>query len=180
MLKDNLGTPLEESDIEKAFVATEDSPSAFIIALNAARASDSPWAEATSPPRMMADANANAVAVMKKHGVKKIVTMAAMGVGDSLPNMIFFMRYIINHSNMKFSYEDHRLVDEELKQSGLDYVIARPTRLTAGASAPIKHYGNQGKGLGGFQAISRQSVAVFLVDAAEKSDWDKSTPVIAN
>ncbi len=37
-----------------------------------------------------------------------------------------------------------------------------------------------GKGIGGFAAISMKSVAGFMVDAAEKVDWDGSSPVIAN
>ncbi|KAI9871128.1 MAG: hypothetical protein M1830_003286 [Pleopsidium flavum] len=173
------GTPLRKSDIEDAFNATQvDPPASVIVALNASRASDNPWAAVTSPPRLMADSHANAVAVMKEHGIRKIATMAALGVGDSLPNLIFIMRWVIKKSNMLYSFEDHNLVDQEMKKSGMDYVLARPTRLTIGEAKPVKSFGNSGQGVG--MSISRKSVAVFLVDAVEKSTWDRTTPVISN
>ncbi len=174
-----VGSPLRKSDIDEAFNATQvDPPTSMIIALNATRTSDNPWAAVVAPPRLMADSHVNAVAVMKEHGIRKIVTMAALGVGDSWPNLIFIMRWVVKRSNMLYSFEDHNLVDQEMKKSGMDYVIARPTRLTDGEAKPVKSFGNSGQGVG--MSISRKSVAVFLVDAVEKSTWDRNTPVIAN
>jgi hypothetical protein len=49
--------------------------------------------------------------------------------------------------------------------------------------APVQFHGDDGKGLGvfaGMGGISRASVAACLVDAVEKSTWDRSTPVISN
>ena len=81
-------------------------------------------------------------------------------------------------SNMAQAYTDHNMVDTEVKQSGLDYVLVRPTRLTDGAVKPVKTFGNNGKGVG--SAVTRRSVAAFLVDAAEKDTWNGTTPVISN
>jgi hypothetical protein len=129
----------------------------------------------------MADSHANAVAVMKEHGVRKIVTMAAFGVGDSFPNMHFLLRLVMKNSNMSYQYDDHNLVDKEIKESGLDYVLVRPTMLDRLAeSRPVKEYGNLGKGVGLTSKISSKSVALFLLDAVEKSAWDRTTPVITN
>lgn len=128
----------------------------------------------------MADSNANAVAVMKEHGIRKIAIMSAFGVGDSLPNLVFIMRWVIKGSNMSFQWEDHNLVDQEMKKSGMDYVLVRPTRLTEGGVQPVKLHGNTGSSAGASAAISRKSVAAFLVDAVEKSTWDRTTPVISN
>lgn len=128
----------------------------------------------------MADSNANAVAVMKEHGIRKIAIMSALGVGDSLPNLVFIMRWLIRGSNMSLQWEDHNLVDQEMKMSGMDYVLVRPTRLTEGGAQPVKLHGNTGQTVGASAAISRKSVAAFLVDAVEKSTWDRTTPVISN
>ena len=130
---------------------------------------------------MMADSNANAVAVMKAHGIRKIVTMSAFGVADSWPNLHFLLRMTIKHSNMSSQWEDHAAVDREMKQSGLDFVLVRPVMLKEREPAPIKMAGSVGaKGVGLTSSVARKSVAGFLVDAAEKSEWDRSTPVILN
>ena len=106
--------------------------------------------------------------------------MGAMGVGDSAPNLVFFMRSLAKYSNLGVAYADHNAVDELIKGSGLGFVIARPTRLTDGEARPVKFYGDRGEKLGALAGISRASVAKFLVDALEKNTWDRSTPVIAN
>ena len=130
---------------------------------------------------MMADSNANAVAAMKAHGIRKIVTMSAFGVADSWPQMHFLLRMTIKTSNMSHQWEDHAHVDREMKQSGLDYVLVRPVMLKEGEPKPISFFGNQGaKGVGLTSSITRKSVSRFLVDAVEKDEWDRSTPVITN
>jgi uncharacterized protein YbjT (DUF2867 family) len=152
-----------------------------IVTLNAARTSDSPWAAVASPPRLMADSNANCVSVMRAHGLRKIVTMSAFGVADSWPNLNFLLRLTISKSNMSHQFEDHGLVDKEMKESGMDYVLARPVMLKEGDAKPVIEHGNTGdRGVGLMSAITRKSVANYLLDAAEKSDWDRKTPVLTN
>ena len=168
-------------DIEKAFDASESGPpTAIIITLNAPRKSDNPWAAVVAPPRLMADCHANVVAIMKSRGIQKLVSMAAFGVGDSLPSASIVLRCLIKHSNMSYQFEDHGAVDKEVKASEVEYVLARPTVLTQGDAQPVKTFGNLGKSVRLTSTITRCSVAVFLVDAAEKNDWNKSTPVITN
>ncbi len=177
----NVGTPLKKEDVEEAFTAVpNDIPSAVIVALNSTRTSDNPWAAVNSPPRLMADSNTNLVAVMKDHGIKKIVTMSAFGAGDSFPNLNCLMRLVIKKSNMMYTYEDHDLVDQEIKQSGVEYVLVRPAMLKGEEALPLKFHGSTGKGSGFMPAVSRKSVAGFLVSAAENDTWDRSTLVISN
>jgi hypothetical protein len=128
----------------------------------------------------MADSHTNLVSVMQEHGISKIVTMSAFGAGDSFPNLNFLMRLLIKTSNLSYTFLDHDLVDQEMKESGVQFVLARPVMLTDKEAKPVREHGNTGKDSGFMPSISRKSVAVFLVDAAEKNDWDKSTPVISN
>src|SRR3954447_12104578 len=133
-----------------------------------------------SPKRLMADSHANLVSVMQEHGISKIVTMSAFGTGDSFPNLNFFMRLVIKTSNLLYTFLDHDLVDQELKESGVQFVLARPVMLTDQEARPVREHGNTGKESGFMPSISRKSVAVSLVDAAEKDNWNRSTPVISN
>ena len=175
------GSPLKSEDVEAAFKASsEGPPEAILVALNSTRTSDNPWAAVTSPPRMMADAHANLLAAMKKHQTKKIVTMSAFGAGDSFHNLNVLMRFVIRQSNMLVTFQDHDLVDKELKDSGADFVLARPAVLTDKEAQAIKTHGPAGAGVGFMPSISRRSVAVFLLDAVEMETWDRITVVISN
>ncbi|KAJ5159860.1 uncharacterized protein N7482_006864 [Penicillium canariense] len=169
------GTPVEPSDIERAFNAVKgDLPTAVIVTLA------SPKVKGT---RIMTTAHENLIAAMKSYGVAKIATLSSFGVGSSFPNITVLMRFAISHTSLGHTFEDHHQVDETLKKSGLRFVLFRAARLTMGKKAPVRFFSDDGKGLGvfaGLGGISRASVAAYLVDAAEKSTWDRSTPVITN
>jgi hypothetical protein len=175
------GQPQNHADIERAFTVVQvDVPTVVIVALNNARTSDYPFAKPTSPPNFMHDSHLAAIQAMKKHGTRKIVTLQALGVGDSFPNLFWLVRLLIQYSNMGIGFKDHELVEDDVKNSGLNYVLARPIRFVDGTSASIQLYGNNGAGIGSFKTITRESVATFLVDAAETDKWDGCTPVISN
>ena len=134
-----------------------------------------------SNPHYMADAHANILAAMRAHGNPKVVVLQALGVGESKSNLFFAMRWMIKYTSLAGHFADHELVDEMVRKEGeVNAVRARPTRLEGGEKKPLLFFGNDGKGIGGFAAVSMKSVAAFMVDAAEKSDWDGSSPVFAN
>lgn len=177
-LREIIGTPLVVPDVRKAF--SQSNPDVVIITLSAPRASDSPFAAVVAPPRLMADSTANAITVMKEFSTSKIVIMQAFGVGESWINMHCVMQLLMKKSNMIYQYDDHNLVAKETKASGKNYVLVRPSRLIEGEAKAIKEYPDHGRGVPVLAAITRESVARFLVDAAERNDWDNSAPVITN
>ena len=177
-LKTVTGTPLDIQDVRKAF--SQSKPDVIIVTLSAPRASDSPFAVVVAPLRLMADSTANVVAVMKEFNTPKIVIMQAFGVGESWVNMHCVMQLLMKKSNMIYQYDDHNLVAKETKASGVNYVFVRPSRLVEGEAKAIKEYPDHGRGVPVLAAITRESVAKFLVDAAERNDWDNSAPVITN
>ena len=67
-----------------------------------------------------------------------------------------------------------------MKAGTLPFVLVRPAMLKTGEASPLKFYGNTGKGSGFMPSVSPKSVAVFLVDAAVRSEVDGTTPVITN
>jgi len=102
------------------------------------------------------------------------------GAGDSFSNLNFIMRCLIKHSNMVQTLEDQNLVDAAVKAGRLPFVLPRPSMLTNGDAAPVKIYGNSGKGSGFMPSIIAKSVAIFMLDAAVSNEFDGSTPSIAN
>ena len=172
------GTPTKLDDVRSAF--RNNKPDAVIVTLNARRASDSPFAAVISPPRFMADCNANVVAAMKEFGVEKLVVMQAFGVGASWPNMSCILRTMMSKSNMIYQYEDHNHIDREIRESGVTFVLVRPSRLVESDDVKVREWPNDGKGVGLMGSSSRKSVAKFLVDVATESKWDNTAPVITN
>lgn len=175
------GSPLEKTDVEKALMSVCDKkPNIIISALGQTRKSGNPWAAVTSPPRLMADSMGNTIQVTKDHGLKKIVGISMFGTGDSFANLNFLMHWIMKFSNMAQTLEDQNLMDEELKKSGVDFVLVRPCMLKDDAAAHIKFHGERGEGSGFMPSISPKSVAAFVLDAAESDTWDMTTPVISD
>lgn len=177
-LKIVVGTPTNKEDVHAAF--SESNPDVVIVTLSAPRAADSPFAAVVSPPRLMANSVANVVAAMKEFSTAKIVIMQAFGVGESWPNMHWVLRLLMKKSNMIYQYDDHNLVTKETKSSGEEYVLVRPARLEEGEAKEVKEWAEDGKGVPMMGAITRGSVAKFLAEAAEKTTWDGTAPVITN
>lgn len=172
------GTPTNIDDVRSAFQSNI--PDAVIVTLSARRASDSPFAAVISPPRFMADCNANVVTAMKEFGVKKLVIMQAFGVGASWSNMPCLLRLLMSKSNMIYQYRDHDDTDKEVRASGVTFVMVRPSRLVETDDMTVREWPNDGKGVGLMGSSSRKSVAKFIVDAVIESKWDNTAPVITN
>ncbi|KAL1883284.1 hypothetical protein Daus18300_000342 [Diaporthe australafricana] len=193
------GSPLSTADISTALAASSLPVEAVISTLNPRRASDSPFAavHATdSPPRMMADSMAGVLKALtdvkddnsnnKKKA--KVVALSALGAGSSASQAHWLLRLLFRHSNMRLTYEDHDAVEDELLRGagvaggtgrGVEYVLVRPTRLVeseeGGRAARV--FGGEGV-VGMMETISRVAVARFLVDAAERGEWDGTAPII--
>ncbi|KAJ5403463.1 hypothetical protein N7509_003334 [Penicillium cosmopolitanum] len=172
------GTPTNIENVRDAFKIQ--APDAVVVTLSAPRASDSPFAAPISPPRLMADSNANVISVMKEFKVSKIVILQAFGVGASWDNMPCLMRGLMSMSNMSYQYTDHNHTDREVRQSGVTYVMVRPSRLVESDAMDLHEWSNDGKGVPLMASASRKSVASFLVDTAVQTKWDNSCPVITN
>ncbi|RAK99582.1 NAD(P)-dependent oxidoreductase [Aspergillus ibericus CBS 121593] len=173
------GTPTNLDDVRKAF--QPDPPSVVIVTLNAPRASDSPFAAPISPPRLMTDCNANVITAMKEFHVRKTVILQAFGVGESWTNMHCVLRLLMKKSNMSYQYDDHNATERAVTASGVEYVLVRPSRLVESEETlPVKVWPEHGRGVPLMASTSRRSVARWLVDAAEGTEWDHTAPVITN
>jgi len=183
------GTPLKREDIKRAFEATaanEGLTDAVLVSLSLKRVSDSPFAAVSpdAPKRVMEDSVANAVAVMKdlSPGTKRprLVILSQWGAGSSYDSMSFLFHAMFKHTNMKHGLAAHNALDQETRESGVDFVLVRATLLADGDAAPVKVYGEDGKGISFVPKITKASVARFMVEACEKDDFVGKSPVIAN
>jgi uncharacterized protein YbjT (DUF2867 family) len=165
------GTPEKKEDIELCFY--RHSPD--LVFVNLASAPDGTF---------LTHCVTNLVEVMKKYRTPKIVYMSAFGVDDSFPALNWIMKIVVANTKMAREFNDHKGVEQILKQlgdSGIQWTVVRPVMLKNGPAREVKSLGDQGQDMQSFMpGITRASVAQFMVKAAEDNKWNGKTPVICN
>ena len=106
---------------------------------------------------------------MKELGSKRLVVLSAHGVGESKPVQSWFQRTFLIDRLLKGFFRDHDVQERLTRESGLDFVIVRPTRLTDGKAKG--KYVRTADLVSVPQSISRADVADFLVEACESTTW---------
>ena len=97
--------------------------------------------------------------------MKRLVVLSAQGAGDSLVTANWFLRTFVIGGILKLAFGDHDVQERLTRESGLEYVIARPTRLTDGpAKGRFTKTADLVKVPG---SISRADVADFLVESCD-------------
>jgi putative NADH-flavin reductase len=169
------GTPVHPVDVAQAM----DGADAVVVALNSSRTSDRPWAKPVSPPRLMADSVANATAAMRERGIRRIIVVSAFGAGDSLSRQPVPTRWMIQHTNLSYTYADHNLVDAEIRTTDTDWTLLRAVALNdKGATGKVAVTDLDGPRPSLF--ISRADVARFAVDAIDDGRYIREAPIISN
>jgi putative NADH-flavin reductase len=105
----------------------------------------------------------NIVEAMQSAGVKRLVCLSSLGVGDSRTNLPFFTRYIIVGIFLRHAFADHELQEAVVRQSSLDWTIVRPPHLKDGPRTGVYQHGfsTTDKRIKGW--ISRADVADFML-----------------
>jgi putative NADH-flavin reductase len=129
------------------------------------------------PRTLFSESTHNLIGAMDKHGVRRLVCITGVGVGDSKGHVGFLYDRIIRPFVVKNIYEDKERQEEAIKQSDLDWVIVRPAQLT---DEPAKgEYGVYLKGSYTVKTISRADVAAFMLAQLTDDTYVHKTPVIS-
>lgn len=75
------------------------------------------------------EGTANVLKTMKENGLKRIIVISAMGVGESWKDLSVINRLFFA-TLLKNSRTDHEAQERHVKESGLDWTIIRPSGLT--------------------------------------------------
>lgn len=119
----------------------------------------------TSEPAFCARVTAHLIASMKAAGVPRLVCLTGAMVGELPPNVSRPMRWMAGLYRDRVPHlaadasEQERLV----MQSGLDWTLAKPPRLTDGP-ATGRYRADPGLRVGLRSRISRSDLAAFLLD----------------
>jgi putative NADH-flavin reductase len=130
------------------------------------------------PVNLFSDATRVLIAAMRSQGVKRLICVTGFGAGDSrasisclqrLPFQIVFGR----------AYDDKSLQEQLIKESELDWTIARPGVLTNGSrTGRYRILSEASQWRNGI--ISRADVAEFLVRQIGDQTYICRTPVLIN
>lgn len=180
------GNPTSQPDLLTALHASPSAPQAVIIALGHRRLGASPFAARApdSPADLLALTATSLIAAVRSLNLAsppKMIINSSLGVGSSWSGMSLPFRFVFSHaSSMKLALEDHARVDALVRESGMPFVLARAAALKDGDAAAVREWDDNGKGAPWIPSITRESLAEWLVDAAEKDEWDGRAPVITN
>ena len=168
------GTPLNKYTLSEAMKGCD----AILSTLNISRTSDFPWASLRTSQDFLSLSMKNILQAAAEQSVKRIIITTAWGVGETRKDLSFWFRWLIDHSNMRYTYEDHTKAEEMLKKSDMDYTSVQPVKLTdSPGKKPIEvSLNNDPKPR---RTISRKNVARFILDELEDNLYQRQCPVIS-
>ena len=168
------GNPLDGVSLKNAMVGCQ----AIISALNISRTSDWPWAKLRTPKDFLSSVMKLLIKLAPENGVKRIIFISAWGVAETRKDIPGWFRWFIDHSNIRYPYEDHERQENLLKNTSLEWTAIRPAGLTnfkkpkniiiSIDNSPRPHL-----------TISRKNLACFIIDTVERQLYPRNAPVIS-
>ena len=136
-----------------------------------------------SPPmdksNLRANGTKNIIRAMEKTGVKRFICQSTAGVGDSRDMMPFLMKYLIVPFILRRAWADHEIQENYIKESQLDWIIARPAALTDGERTGSYQHGFTADNKTVTNKISRADTADFMLKQLVDNNYLHKTPCIS-
>ena len=186
------GSVLSQADMDRAAAAAGIPIDAALQFLDASRVSVNPWSEFIGPERLLPDAMANTAQVLRQQqhnsplpgGVKpRLIVMSGRGAGESIAAVPFYIKFLINHSNLGKTSAQHELVNNEIEAvcgREITWTLPMPVALGNAGVKPVRTLGMTEPGASQF--IPRESCARWMVDLAVGalgSDFDNKRTVLS-
>ncbi|MDH3465564.1 MAG: SDR family oxidoreductase [Gammaproteobacteria bacterium] len=134
---------------------------------------------AGSQGRIRSQGTQHVIQAMKNHGVRRLVCLSSLGVGESSGNLNFFWKYIMFGLLLRRAFADHVLQEEYVRQSGLDWTIVRPGAYTDGELTKSYRHGFPADARGLKLKVSRADVAHFMLEQLDDDRYHLKSPGIS-
>jgi len=134
----------------------------------------SPWRDVT----VLSSATRSLVAAMQAEGVRRLVCVTGMGAGDSAGHGGFVFDRLILPLLLRKVYADKDRQETLVRESGLDWVLVRPSVLNDKAPGPAVRALTDLSGFHG-GTIARADAAAFVLDQVEGNAWLHRSPLIS-
>ena len=134
-----------------------------------------PFSALRKPTNVFSQGTRNLIAALKTAGVRRLIVVSSFGVGESQRYAKFYERLFFSLA-LRGAYADKLVQERAVRESGLDYIIVRPARMTVA------------KGAGRYTAlvgpgstpspVARADVARFILDALRTREYDGKTVTV--
>lgn len=162
------GTPYDLTIINSAMKNVE----AVICTLNISRTSDNPWAKLRAPKDLISRSINNVLFSMRENNVNRIISLSALGAGESKKNMPFIFNFIVSVSNLKYAFQEHTRQEILLAGSDTEWTVIRlPMLSNEEGESEILVNNNNGVKLN--KNINRASVAKFILTILNSKEYFK-------
>lgn len=116
------GLPTAIEDVRRAMKDCD----VVISLLSALSEKESFTIKKINPPHILKNSISNVIQVMKEYGIKRILILSSIGVGDSYKYAPWFMKLIIKLTNFKVVFADHNAQESLIQNSNLNWTINPP------------------------------------------------------
>ena len=121
----------------------------------------------------------NIIQAMQRNGVRRLVCLSTLGVGDSRAHLNFYWKYIMFGILLRGALADHVSQEEHVIRSGLDWTIVRPAAYTDGKRTGNYRHGFPATAKALKLKISRADVADFVLTQLADNSYVHMTPGIS-
>ena len=131
---------------------------------------------ADNPDFVVSDGTQNIVTAMQNEGIRRLIVITSLGVGDSAEQVALPFRMMMK-TVLRKVMEDKERQEEIVRTSGLDWTIIRPGGLTDGPATGDYVFGTGPEITS--SSISRADVAAFALYQLEEAAFLHQAPAIA-
>jgi hypothetical protein len=128
------------------------------------------------PGTILSTGTKNIIAAMEKHQVPRFICQSAIGVGDSKGQGGFVHHWLIVPFFLRWVYADKERQEQAIRQSGLDWIVVRPSRLVEAPRGGSYRVALDGRTVLG--KIGRADVASFMLAQLANDNYLRKAPVI--
>ena len=121
----------------------------------------------------------NIVRAIEKVGVRRLVCLSSLGVGDSRDMLPFLYKYMLVPFLLRQGFAEHELQEEFVKQSRTDWIIIRPGAFTNDSRTGLYRHGFPVTDKTIKAKISRADVVDFMVKQLTDNTYIRKTPGVS-
>lgn len=129
--------------------------------------------------RVRSTGTRNIVQAMRKNGVRRLICVSTLGVGDSRTHLNFYWKYIMFGMLLRAAFADHVAQEEQVMRSGLDWTIVRPAAYTDGQRTGNYRHGFPPTAKALKLKVSRADVADFVLSQLADNSYVHQTPGVS-
>lgn len=119
------------------------------------------------------------IRAMEKAGVRRLICLSTLGVGESWGNLTFFWKYLMFRFFLRQAFADHVGQETYVQQSRLDWTIVRPAAFVDGNRTGEYRHGFPGSDRTVGLRISRPDVADFMLKQLTDDTYLRKTPSLS-